>query len=295
MQQLTSLLMCTLYAPTWTARKLDKKATKEVKDANGVAESLDVGNFNKLLLPDCKSLKDIQSLIGGVRAGFYLRSAPWGETRGVRVVKAEDYMDLMVWFGDQKAKLAPLLEAFRIEYPTKIAALEYEMHGLFDVEAYPPWDVVEGKFDLRLSAVPLPNANDIRVLTEIPQHVRDEIEAQLIADQQNVFTSSITHAYTELLKPIAHMAKQLKAYDEVGEDGKKKKLYGSLVENVREMAAAARRLNIARDPQLEQLACDAESLVAGYTSKELKESDGFRIDKAKAAQELADRVAKFLP
>lgn len=289
--ELTSLLMGSLYAPTWTARKLDKKVTAQAKAANGVDSSTDVGNFNKLILPDCDELKAVASHISGVRQWFYLRTAPWGEARGVRAFKAEDTLDLMQEFGDKKAALVPLLKAFEDVYPSKIAAMEYTLHDMFDAEDYPPWDVVESKFQLHLSIQPLPNANDVRVLTEIPQHIRDEIEQELRKQQTDVYEASIKHAFTELLAPVAHMAKQLKAY----QDGETKKIYASLVDNVREMGEAASRLNIARDPDIEKLAAEARGLVDGVTQKDLKDSDGFRVETCKKAEALAARIAAFMP
>jgi len=289
--ELTSLLMYSLYAPTWTARKLDKKVTQQAKAANDVKDNVDAGNFNKLILPDCDELKAVASYIGATRQWFYLHTAPWGEARGVRVGKAENHMDLMVAFGDRKAGLVPLLDAFEAVYDSKVAAMEYELNGMFNAEDYPSWSVVRGKFDLTLSVQPLPNANDVRVLTEIPQHVRDEIEASLKAEQANVYAASVKHAFTELLKPVAHMAKQLKAYHE----GETKKIYASLVDNVREMGEAADRLNIARDPDIAALAAEALALVDGMTQKDLKDSDGYRVETCKKAEELAARIAKFLP
>lgn len=290
-QQLTSLLMYSLYAPTWTARKLDKKATAQVKEANGVKDSVNAGNFNKLILPDCTELEAITAHVGSVRNGFYLRTAPWGEARGMRAGKAEDHMDLMSWFGDRQEEQKPLVHTFGVAYSELVAKAEYDMHGMFNVEDYPPWDVVEGKFALRLSVTPLPNVKDIRVMTEIPAHVRQQIEHAIQKDMHDVYASSIVEAFTTLLEPIRHMSNQLRAYDA----GKTKKIFESLTVNVAKMADAARRLNIARDPRIEAIAAEAESLVEGVTKADLKDNDLFRASKAKAAEELANRIAQFIP
>ena len=173
---MSDLLMYTLYAPTWTARKLDKKATKQVKETNGVKDGVNAGNFNKLILPDCEELTKIQSYIGATRIEFYLRTAAWGEQRGIRVGKAENHMDMMMWFGDRKAALEPFLDALGAVYPAKIAQAEYDMHGLFDIEDYPAWDVVRGKFSLDLYPQPLPPKEDIRTMQDIPPEERKRIE-----------------------------------------------------------------------------------------------------------------------
>jgi hypothetical protein len=286
MSDLTSLLMYSLNAPTWTARKLDKKATAEVKAANNVKDTTDAGNFNKLILPDCKELQAIQSHIGAVRQAFYLRTAAWGESRGTRVGKAENHLDVMSWFGDEKAKLGPLKVAFGAVYPSKVAGMEYELHGLWNPNDYPPWDVVESKFALRLSVQPLPNVNDVRVLKEIPPHVRQEIEEALKQEFADVQAQSIKNALEPLLDKLTHMAARLKEFK--GE--KKQRLHDSLTENVVIMADAAKRLNIARDPVVDQIADEAAAIAIGVTKDDLRDSDLLRASKVKQAEALAAKM-----
>jgi hypothetical protein len=288
---MSDLLMYTLYAPTWTARKLDKKATKQVKESNGVKDGINAGNFNKLILPDCAELTTIQSYIGTTRNEFYLRSAAWGEQRGIRVGKAENHMDTVSWFGDRKAGLEPLKDALGAVYPAKIAQAEYDMHGLFDIADYPSWDVVREKFQLDLYPQPLPNAEDIRTMQDIPADQRAAIEADMEQRTNAAFAGAVAEAFTMLMEPIAHMAKQLRAYTA----GDAKRLHESLHENIRMMAAAARRLNLTNDPDIEEMAVHAEELVAGVTKDDLKDNDLFRASKAKEAEALAARIAKFLP
>lgn len=291
MTDFNSLLLYSLYAPTWTAYKKDKKATQQVKELNHVKDDVDAGSFNKMILPGCVELDKLKSYIGGTRNEFYLRTAPWGEQRGMRVGKAEDHMERMQWFGDRVAGLKPLLDAFAAVYLPSIQSLEFELNDMFNPEDYPPVEVVLSKFQLRLSVVPLPNVNDIRVLTEIPDHVKQEIEAQITADLQKSYDSTVAAAFQQLYTPLAHMAVTLKGYH----DGKIKKLYDSVVENVRTMANAARMMNVSRNADLEKLADAAEALVADVTAKDLKESDGTQVIVGKKAQELANRIAKFLP
>jgi hypothetical protein len=284
--------MYSLYAPTWTAYKKDRKLTEQVKQANNVDDSVDAGSYNKMILPDCKELDKLKSYIGHVRNnGFYLRTAPWGEQRGVRCGKAEEHMDLMSWFGDAQAGLEPLKDALEAVYPSKIAELEFVLNDMFEVTDYPPIDVVLNRFQLRLSVMPLPNTNDIRVLKEIPKHIRDELEESLKAEMHKAHASTVGHAFSELYKPIAHMATTLQKYH----DGEVKRLFDSVVENVRTIAVFARKLNIARDATLDDLAQEAEDLVANLTMKDLKESDGQRVLTAQKAENLAARIAAFMP
>lgn len=288
MSNLTSLVMVTLNARTWTARKLDKKATKEVKDANGISSDVDAGNFNKRLL-ESPEHQACNSHIGAVRNEFYLKAAPWGDSRGEGVVKAEDVLDLMSWFGDQKAALEPKLDAFGKVYDAQVAARQYETHGLHDPKDFPPWSVVREKYGLHLSVRPLPKQEDIRVLTEIPQHIREEIEEALTKEFKDTQTQAVKNALEPLFEKVEHMVARLKEYK--GEKGER--LHASLIENVEIMAGAARRLNISRDPVVEQMADMAVALVTGVTQEDLKGSPLLRSEKATQAEDLAARMAKL--
>jgi hypothetical protein len=299
MSDLTSLLLYSLYAPTWTARKLDKKVTEQAKQANGVAADTDAGNFNKFLLPECAELEAITKYIGGVRQWFYSKTAPWGETRGTRAGLAENHLDLMHEFGDVRDGLKPLRDAFIKVYPVKVQEMEFKLHDMFNASDYPAVGDVERRFDLHLSVQPLPNVNDIRVLQEIPPHLRQEIEDSLKEEFAKARDTAIENAVLELFKPLSNLAKQLQRVQEFNDapvDGKKRPpIFDSLVDNVREMAGTARRYNLARDPNIEALADEAERLVANITAKDLKESDGARVEVQKKAAVLAARVAQYLP
>lgn len=285
------LLLYTLYAPTWTAYKRDKKATAQVKQLNNVKDTVKAGNFNKQLLPDCETLTKVNSYVGAVRNEFYLRTAAWGDARGLRVGKAEHYMDMQVWFGDKKAGLVPLVDAFINEYMTEVQKAQEELQDMFHADEYPPPDVVYSRFKLDLSAVPLPNTEDIRIMSTLPDDVKDEIAARIKQDVNEALGGTVQEAFEAMYKPLAHMATTLKKYH----DGTAKKLYDSVVENVRTMAEAARLMNVTGNPDVEKLAAEADKLVEGLSAKDLKESDGTQVIVGKKAQELANRIAKFLP
>lgn len=288
---LHSLVMCSLYAPTWTAYKKDARVTAEVKRTNHVDQMVDAGSFNKMMLPDCGELDKLKSFFAATRMEFYARTAPWGEQRGVRATKAEEYMSLMQWFGDRQALLEPLKEDFGAIYPSKVAAMEFVLNDMFNPADYPPVDGVLDRFQLKLSVVPLPNVNDIRLLTEIPEHVREELEAALTTEIAKSYASTVEYTVTELLKPVQHMATTLRKY----QTGDVKKLYESVIDNVRNIAVMATKLNLSRDPAIDALAKQAGELVRDLTAKDLKDSAGQMSVTAIQAEKLAARIAKFIP
>jgi len=289
---LHELVQYSLYAPSWTAYKKDKKITAAIKKLNDVADEVDAGSYNKLLLPDCPSLDKLKSYIGSVRSvWFYGRTQPWGEARGVRVGKAKDLMTTLDEFGEKQEGLKPYKEAFKAEYLQDVAKAELELNNMFNPDDYPALDEVVDRFDLKLSTMPLANVRDVRLLHDVPPHIKADIEAAMQQEFEKSYNTTAKIAFERLLKPVRHMAKTLRAYD------KKEvtKLYDSVVENVRHIGEMASTLNITNDPDLDKLAQAALDLVDDLSAKDLKESEGHLRVKAKAAEDLAARIAKFIP
>jgi len=69
-------LLVHLGVSQWTARKLDKQASKEVAQANGATGN--VGNFNKTLLPTCNTIAAVHQETAIIRKEFYRNVLPWG-------------------------------------------------------------------------------------------------------------------------------------------------------------------------------------------------------------------------
>lgn len=284
---LTTLLIYSLYASSWTARGKDEDMTKAAKDAQGIEGSVDAGNFIKSYLPGCAELKAINSYLGAARAEFYNKTVPWGEIRNVRAGKVEEHMSLMEWVGDIQEGMVPLLEALGAVYLERMEHARYVLQSGFDPEDYPPLDEVLSRFKFRVSVRPLTDVNDIRVMTEIPELERRRLEEEVQTETKAAMQESLKYALDKLHGPIANMAKQLQKY----QAGETKILHESLVDNILEMAEAAKVLNITNDPKVNELAAWAHELVAGISKKDLKDSDGLRVDKAKEAEKLAARIA----
>jgi hypothetical protein len=289
------LLMYSLNTSNWTAYKRDDKATQQVKQANGIADTTDAGNFNKLLLPDFKELKAINSYIGNVRNNwFYLVTVAWGDQRGVRVGKSEFHEQRLREFRDHLEKLEPLVEAAVAVYPQQVAKAEFDAEGLgqlFNPQEYPSVEEFRHKFGMRLPTVPLNNPNDIRLRTKIPAHIRADMERNMRAEMAKAMQQTTKDVLLAMKQPLVHMATTLKGYH----DGTIKKMYDSLLENVLKMAESARTCNLTNDPGINALADEIEAFANGVTTKDLKDSAGLQVVTGKKAQELANRIAMFMP
>jgi hypothetical protein len=282
------LLIYSLYIPSWTARGKDDDMTTAAKESKGIDAKEQAGNFIKVKL-DCPELKAVNAHLGRTRVEFYGMTAPWGEIKNVRAGKVENHMKVMQWCGDRQAELEPLKDALKLAYHTRIEEERFKLQGAFKESDYPPVEEVLGRFRIALHAKPLTDVNDIRVLTEIPEHERARLEDEIRAEQQKSVAESVGHAISRLLPKVTNLAKQLQDY----QDGKVKRLFESLVDNVAEAAQEARQLNLCDADEVEAFAKEAEELVRGLTKEVLKESDKERVATQKRAADLAERMNKF--
>jgi hypothetical protein len=94
-------LLVQLNVSQWTARKLDKKATKQVADSNYASK--DAGNYNKKLLPMSDSLANIHTMTGDIRREFYTNTLPWG-LENTHMLPTSNYLSFMTTFRKRKSE-----------------------------------------------------------------------------------------------------------------------------------------------------------------------------------------------
>jgi len=291
---LRPMFIYTLNISSWQARGKDEEITREAKQKNGVAESEDVGAFHKKFLK-CPELDKILSLQGKTRVGFYLRSRPWGEVKQMRCGLVQFHMEMKQYVGDMQEELQRAIAEFRPVYAQRVEEERFKLAGMFKEDDYPGVDEVMGKYSIRLYTTTLNDPNDFRVLTEIPPAERDALIEETKKSLEVTVKGAARDALSRLYPTIAKIVERLKTYDEkvVQEGQRKTPIYDSLVENVRIMAEFARRLNLEDDPEVERFATEAEKLVEGVSSKDLKESDGQRVIVRTKAEELAAKMNQF--
>jgi hypothetical protein len=279
-----------LYLPIWNATAKDKAAAKEVKKSKGITAE---GEFIRVivdLLPECKELESLNSFRRQIRNEFYLLTAPWREKRGRRVGLIGAHFAMDEWWAQVLDTDDKLLDALCAAYGSAVQEAQFKLQGAFDASKYPSVAEVRSKFGKNLDWNPLQNvANDIRVITQSDPEwdgLREEMAAKFEAEMHAAIDGAVKDLVGGLLPPLKNMVSQLDRYHK----GEAKKIYDTLVDNVRDMAARVRRLNMRDDPQLEAFAIEAEKLVEGITADDLKESEGLQVEKARAAEDLVARM-----
>lgn len=176
----TRAMLVSLNISSWTARKYDKKVSKEVADAHGA--DIEAGRYNKHLLPTTadinkqkakaaglkvkaadqtpNSYKDLMTFISEVRAWHATNTLPWSN-EGQRVLTVANYQTYVDYIRAAQHKFHTMLDAFIRDYPSLRAEAERILNGMFNREDYP--DSVAERFDFGFKIDPIPTSGDWRV------------------------------------------------------------------------------------------------------------------------------------
>jgi hypothetical protein len=251
-----------LNVSTWTARKLDKNASKEVKVSKG-ANSDDAARVNKNLLAGMNNLKRVTDFVALTRNEFYRLTLPWSDS-GQRLVPMMQFFELKKWVNDSEATFNQLVAEFLRDYPTLISAQAFQLGALFDRNEFPDVADIATKFRFKVGFLPLPSTGDFRI--DAPNEVLADMQKQYEAMYTERMEQVNQDLWTRLHDTLKHMSDRL-GYDTTG---KAKIFRDSMVENAVELCDMLKRLNVTNDPKLEKARAGLESALLGVDATEIR-------------------------
>jgi hypothetical protein len=282
-------MLITLNIRSWSARKIDKRITREIADTHGAVA--DAGRYNKLLLPK-EALTAITKIDNEARSYFYSVTSPWLDAGG-RVVSNINFptasAKLQAYRQDREREVALFVPA----YPDLREARRADLGDLFDESDYPDPRDIEKRFEFRVQILPLPDAADFRVAMAEGQV--DEIREQIQAASDAALRTAMRDAWERVAGVTERMRERLRAYTP-GSEGTKATgvFHDTLVSNVRELAELLPGLNLANDPAMAAIAQRLRDELAGYDAETLRERADLREETADAAEDILAHVRGYL-
>jgi len=273
-------LLVQLAISQWTARKFDRKTTREVADTHGVAEV--VGRYNKALMPLNDTLKQIHQLSAAIRQKFYANTLPWG-LEGTYILPTGNYLEFMNEFRALKAQWLRLVDDFCHHYPKAKADAQAILGSLYDEKDYPDESTIRDKFNMDMAVFPVPN-NDFRV--ELADDELSRIHQDIEKRVQNAAQQAMMDVWQRLYKHVSHIASKLSDPKAIFRD--------STIENTRELCELLPRLNFTDDPELEALRVEVEQQLVSHHPDSLRNDPILRQDSAAAARDIAKRMEIFM-
>lgn len=273
-------LLVQLSISQWTARKYDKKATRQVADANGA--TMDAGRFNKALLPMNDLLDQVHRKTTYIRTKFYENTLPWG-IEGTMMLPTANYLAFMSEFRKEKSEWQSLVQDFINNYDGLRMDAQRILGSLYDPTDYPMSSEIRHKFSIDMAVFPVPST-DFRVSigSEELSRIQQDVERR-VADAQG---KAMADVWQRLYDRVKHMAEKLADPKAIFRD--------SMIENAREICALLPRLNFADDPDLEAMRQDVEGKLANKHPDALRNDPDLRRDTAAEAKKIMDAMSVFM-
>ena len=276
----SSAMLVELSISLWTARKLDRKVSNDVDISNSTQTK--AGNYHKNLLAGDDSLSAIQKLAGVVRTYHTNITSPWNDS-GQRLLPTAKFMEYKTEMARLEREYWDLVNNFLPLYNTKISASAFQLGALFNRDEYPEVEQVEKKFGFNVRYTPLPDSGDFRV------DVGNEAMAELKDEYDKLYTSNLEKVTSDAWDRLNKILTQL-SFGLRNEDGKKGKVYTSVLENAKELCGLLTYFNVSGDTELEAMRIKLEDTLFSLDANDFKESDFLR---SEVKKEVDDMLSKW--
>ena len=273
-------LLVSLSISQWTARKLDKKATKDVADINRASTS--AGRYNKSLLPLNDLLANVHQKTGVIREKFAKNTLPWG-IDGTRILPSANYLQFMQDFRKEKGEWQSLVQTFLDSYEDLVDDAKRWLGDLYDEKDYPARDKIVEKFNMDMAILPVPT-NDFRV--ELSSDEMTRLQEELGQRMATVQQEAMADCWHRLHKHVQHMVEKLSDPKGIFRD--------SMLDNAQETCDLLSRLNIADDPNLEAMRREVEAKLISHHPDSLRNDPDLRRDTAEEARKIMDAISVFM-
>lgn len=268
-------LLVSLNVSQWTARKMDKSATKEVAIAHGVNAS--VGAYHKSMLPGAASLKLIQECTGNARTFAYRNTLPWG-MQGTRILPNKNYLNFTTEVRALKQEWEAAVNEFVRDYPTLRSEAQSQLNGLFNAADYP--DDVRKLFSFDITFMPVPQEGDFRI--QLASEEMDKFKAQIVAAE----SEANSDLWTRLYEVVEKAAVTLRNPSGVFRD--------TLVENAVDLCAMLPRLNFNDDPSLEAMRKEVEATLCSKAPEALRQLPSIREKTATDLERIMSKMQGYM-
>ena len=274
-----AMLVC-FSVSQWTARKYDKKASHEVAELHRAPEGS--GRYNKQLVAK-EEIAKIESLVGEARRWGDTQTLPWNDN-GSRILPVDNYFGYTQGMRERREKFEMAVEEFLLKYPALIEQARRELNGLFNEKDYPKLEDIRSRFDWAIQVFPIPTSGDFRV--ELDKSIAADLQGQIDSKVNDIIGTAQKDLWSRLYTVVKHMADTW-ANSEA-------KVYDSAVDHIVELCGMLPKLNLAKDPKLEEMRLAVEAKLCQVDPERARKDKKLKVNTAKEAQSILDTMASFM-
>ena len=274
-------------AGVWTARKMDKAATKQAREAAGAGVKAGVKVYKSVIAAD--ALDKIESIAGAARNDHRKRTVPW-TYEGAGAITAEGYAPYKAAMAKFQTEFEVAVRHFLSVYEVERTNAREYLQGMFNETDYPTVGALREKFYFTTHAEPLPQAAHFAPVGLPPETV-SEIRQDIVRSNTTALQNANATAWERVTDKITKLKEGLAAYKPaVGKGGKSEGTFrDSLVNNIKELVGMIPSINVANDPDLKVIGRRLLVLTA-YSAQDLRDSDALRNEVVKNATTLLDAI-----
>jgi hypothetical protein len=259
----SSALLVELNISVWPASKVDREITDKVNTDAGAVRG--ASQTKKNLFAGTSLRKDISDFAARVRLFHNKHTLPWAD-KGERMLPTALFMDYKQAMNGYEHSFSMMCNNFFLEYPRLVSEAPQALQGLFKAEDYPGIEDVKLKFGFKRTVKPVPEAGDFRL--DIPAHDLIEMRKDFEKQQLNKLAEAMREPWDRLHKTLVGMSEKL---TDIEGDDSKKRYHDSLISNPLELCQLLTKLNITKDPKLEEARKQLELTMLGANIEIIKE------------------------
>ena len=198
----------------WSARKTDKRATREVHTHHNAKD--DSGTYRKALVAK-SALEGIAAIASEARGTHYALTLPWLDS-GARLLPAAKFLDYTNKMRDLRERFEIAAAEFSANYSQYVEDARRTLGDLFDVADYPEPAKIARAFDFGTRILPVPTSGDFRV--DMAEGQLANMRKQIEESTAEALAGAQRDAYERIAKAVGAMVERLSAY-QPGEKGKR--------------------------------------------------------------------------
>lgn len=264
-------MLATLNISVWNPKKTDRQVTMETLIKHGA--SREAGAFVKNLLPD-GAIDQVKKVESKFRNLFYKRTSPWRDD-GIRILPSAMWFEFSAEMRGLNEEFDQAVGQFLLDYDAHRAKARIALNGMFREEDYPSVEAVRGKFNIRLSVLPLPDSADFRV--DLPDEERAAIGEAIDQSLEESLAVANRDLHNRLGDALVRVVDRLKEPDTIFRD--------SLIGNLRELCADIPKLNISGDEGIMRLIHQADQ-IAKLEPDSIRNDDTVRVKAHQTANDI---------
>ena len=274
-------MLVELRISTWTARKRDNDTTEEVNKAKH-ADS-DAGSVYKYLMAGSDHLKKIEKYAAKCRAWNNSQTLPW--MKGVGLLPMENFFAYRDQLGTMESNFNALVEDFIRVYPSLVSAQAFKLGDYFRADEFPDAETLPRRFKFEYNFLPVPEKGDFRIQCE------DRVRQDLAEQYDKMFNQKLAEAMREpwerLHEVLTHMAARLTD----APDGTRNIFRDSIVNKPLELCGLLSRLNVTKDPQLEEARRMLEIALSGVDPEDLRKLPSARAELKSSVETIINKFS----